>query len=152
MRPSARTLALSLLFGCSPRPSTVRAEQPSGGHELRTAAPSAPLKDRTAQAWLAIDTGGDQMVLERKTPRLRVLVRYQSKTMEQMLASCAEPSMGSALGGGTERELEVAFCEGEFWLIAEPGAVLVEDRSTTPARVVAKFQLPWPEVRAVKPP
>ncbi len=92
------------------------------------------------------------MVLERKTPRLRVLVRYESKTLSQTLASCAEPSMGSALGGGTERELDVAFCEGEFWLIAEPGAVWVEDRSTTPARVAAKFQLPWPEVRAVKPP
>jgi len=92
------------------------------------------------------------MVLARKTPRLSVLVRYQSNTLQQTLASCAEPSMGSALGGGTERELDVALCEGEFWLIAERGAVWVEERSTTPARVVAQFQLPWPDVRAVKPP
>jgi hypothetical protein len=152
MRAFMRAFALFVVVGCAPRPSGTPAREPEPGREPPTVSVSAPLPDRAAQAWFVIDTGGDQMVLERKRPRLSVVVRYRSQTLQRTLASCSEPSMGSALGGGTERELDVAFCEGEFWLIAEPGAVFVENRSTTPARVVAKFQLPWPEVRAVKPP
>lgn len=112
---------------------------------------SPALPDGEVIASFELDTGKDQMTLSRRRPRLEFVVRLLQQSIRQTIATCAQPSLGTALGGGTERELEVAFCDGEFWLIAEPGRIFVERKSPTGPAVVASVTLPWPDVRARRP-
>lgn len=113
----------------------VAACSPNGnkpGTERRTlnAAPvkvllKTPLPPGRAEAFFTLDTGADQMTQSRKEAGLVVVVRSENNEYRQTIASCQNPSLGSALGGGTERELEVAICDGEYWLVSEPGVVSV---------------------------
>jgi hypothetical protein len=108
------------------------------------------LAEGRAEAFFTLDTGKDQMTEKSRPAALVLVVRYRSEELRRPVATCKAPSLGSALGGGTERELEVALCDGEFWLVAEPGRVLVMRMDSTPKTVV-EVALPWPNVRAVKP-
>ena len=85
--------------------------------------------------------------------RLEAVVRVKDQELVRTIAACQSPSTGSALGGGGERELEVALCDGEFWLVSEPGVVRVEEMTApNQRREVARFELGGAEVRAVSPP
>jgi hypothetical protein len=79
------------------------------------------------------------------------VVRVEGDEYRQTIASCRNPGLGSALGGGTERELEVALCNGEYWLVSEPGTVFVVRMDKKPdGEQVTRFDLPG-SVRAVRP-
>ncbi|MBI4680999.1 MAG: hypothetical protein HY753_07300 [Nitrospirae bacterium] len=112
---------------------------------------SSPMPAGKAYAYFDIYTGGDQMTSKRKEAGLVFVVRYGSSEFRQTIASCREPGHGSALGGGTERELEMAICDKEYQLISEPGAVFVVRTDEKPGgEQVARFELPV-SVRAVSP-
>jgi hypothetical protein len=147
--PCRRFLLLLTLLGCGvcAQQKSVVQPAPHGGVP-RESAVAPPLADRTAVAFFDLDTGGDQMSNSRKDAVLEVVVRYRAKELRQMVATCAQPSLGSALGGGTPRELEVALCDGEFWLIAELGKVWVERKDAPHTGAVAVIGLPWSDVRA----
>lgn len=110
-----------------------------------------PLPPGRAEAFFKLDTGGDQMTQRPKEAGLMVVVRVESDEYRQTIASCQDPGLGSALGGGTERELEVAICDGEYWLVSEPGIVSVVRMDKKPdGEQVTRFDLPG-SVRAVRP-
>jgi hypothetical protein len=88
----------------------------------------------------------------RKKQASFLVVRYASRELRQIVASCQEAALGSALGGGTDTILEVAGCDGEVRLISRPGQVSVDrigdhDIATTLARI----SLPQPDLRATSP-
>jgi hypothetical protein len=108
-----------------------------------------PLPEGKAEAQFRLYTGGDQMTGVSRQASLVVVVRAGEDEYRQTIATCPDPGLGSALGGGTERELEVAICNGEYVLVSEPGlvsVVLVENGAE--GKVVARFELPS-GVRAV---
>jgi hypothetical protein len=113
---------------------------------------ASPLPAGRVEAFFALDTGGDQMTLARKEAGLVVVVRFDRTELRRTIASCREAALGSVLGGGTETVLEVAGCDGEYWLISEPRQVRVDrvapGGATTP---IARTSLPSPELRAVSP-
>ena len=111
-----------------------------------------PLPAGRVEAFFALHTGADQMTERGKEAGLVVVVRFADRELRQTIASCTDPALGSALGGGTARELEVAMCNGEFRLLSEPGVVRVTRTDKQPAgEVVATFALPAAAMRAVKP-
>jgi hypothetical protein len=134
-------------------PAGVRAIYPENHINMKTPRPldakpikthlEKPLPPGRAEAFFKLDTSGDQMTLTSFEAGLIVVVRVGADQYQQTIASCPEPSLGSALGGGTERELEIAFCNGEFWLIAELGSVAVMrmDRKSG-GELIARFDLP----------
>jgi hypothetical protein len=113
---------------------------------------ATPLRRGHAEAFFTLNTGADQMGQRPKEAGLVVVVRVGTDEYRQTIASCRDPGLGTALGGGTERELEVAACDGEYHLISEPGTVTVlrVDRQP-PGDVVARFDLPNRSTRAVRP-
>jgi hypothetical protein len=118
----------------------------------RTSHLSAPLPPGKAEAFFALDTGKDQMTDRSMDAGLVVVVRYASTELRQTVATCRDPALGSALGGGTDTVLEVAGCDGELRLISRPGQVRVErmgkdDASTT----IARISLPNSDMRATPP-
>ena len=118
----------------------------------RTSHLPSPLPSGKAEAFFALDTGQDQMTDRSKAPGLVVVVRYASTELRQMVATCRDPALGSALGGGTDTILEVAGCDGELRLISQPGQVCVDrigkdDTSTT----IARIPLPKSDMRATTP-
>jgi hypothetical protein len=104
-----------------------------------------------AEAFFWIETGGDQMVRGQRRPRLILVVRYGSTEVRRLIATCANPSRGSALAAATATELELALCDGEFWLTTGAGRVVVRRGPTARGPVVATFQLPAGIERAMKP-
>jgi len=111
-----------------------------------------PLPPGRAEAFFAMNTGGDQMTLRPKEAGLMVVVRVGTDEYRQTIASCPDFGLGSALGGGTERELEVAMCDGEFWLMSEPGSVsVVRMNEKLNGETIARFNLP-DGVRAIASP
>jgi hypothetical protein len=110
-----------------------------------------PVPPGRAEAFFKLDTGGDQMTQRPKEAGLMVVVRVGIDEYRQTIASCQDPGLGSAFGGGTERELEVAICDGEYWLVSEPGTVsVVRMDKKTGGEPVTRFDLP-DSVRAVGP-
>lgn len=110
-----------------------------------------PLPASEAEAFFRLETGADQMTQTRKEAGLMVVVRHGDNEYRQVISSCPDPGLGSALGGGTETELEVAICDGEYWLISHPGFVTVlRVEKTSGAQEIARFSLP-PGVRAALP-
>lgn len=113
---------------------------------------ATPLPAGRAEAKFALNTGGDQMAQRPKEAGLMVVVRVDGKEYRQTIASCRDPGLGSALGGETERELQVATCRGEYWLISEVGHVSVMRVDRKPeGEEVARIPLPA-GVRAVAAP
>jgi hypothetical protein len=111
-----------------------------------------PLPPGRAEAFFKLDTGADQMTQRAKETGLVVVMRIGGDEYSQTISSCRDPGLGSALGGGTERELQVAICDGEYWLISEPGTVTVLRVDRKPdGDEVTRFNLP-DDTRAVKPP
>lgn len=109
----------------------------------------SPLPAGKAEASFRLDTGADQMTETPREAGLVVVVRVGADEYRQTVASCAEPGLGSALGGGTERVLEVALCNGEYFLISEPGVVTVLPvNDGVEGQAIARFELPK-GVRAV---
>lgn len=91
------------------------------------------------------------MTQRAKEAGLVLVVRVGMVEYRQTVASCRDPGLGSALGGGSERELEVAVCDGEYWLLSEPGSVsVVRMGKERGGRPVTRIQLP-DRVRAVTP-
>ena len=60
-----------------------------------------PVAPGRAKAFFKLDTGGDQMTLRPKETGLVVVVRIGGDEYRQTIASCKDPGIGSALGGGT---------------------------------------------------
>lgn len=110
-----------------------------------------PLPTGHAEAFFRFETGGDQMTYTEKEVGLMVVVRNGNSEYRKMIASCPDPGRGSALGGGTEIVLDVAICDGEFWLMSYPGyvTVLQVDQSSD-IHEITKFPLTG-DVRAVLP-
>ena len=108
-----------------------------------------PLDKGLAEAYFKLNLSGDQMMQKARKAELLLVVRYEDKEYRQVIAKCKHPSLGNVLGGGTVRELEVALCNGEYWLISEPGSVIVlrMDKKSNGIKV-ACFELP-DTVRAV---
>lgn len=106
----------------------------------------------SAQAFFALDTGRDQLA-SAKEAGLELVVRFGATELRQTIASCAEPALGSALGGGTSAVLEVAICGSEIWLQTREGRVFAS-RVDGPGRetVLATIALPAGVARAVSPP
>jgi hypothetical protein len=97
-----------------------------------------------ARASFDVYTGGDQMTQSVSPPRrLDLVIAFAAHEYRRSIATCADPAVGSALGGGTPRELDVAYCDGEYWLISEAETIRV-DRIRPPADTseVARFVLP----------
>lgn len=113
-------------------------------HRLKT-----PLPAGRAEALFEMVLTGDQMSMTSTEVGLSIIVRHGDMEYRQIFASCRRPSSGSALGGGTERILEVAICNGEFWLISEPGLVSVHrmDKKTDGEEML-RFEIP-DKLRAV---
>jgi hypothetical protein len=141
-----------LVLACSPTGDQSSATRRALDAEPVTVRLATPLPAGRAEAFFKLDTGGDQMTQRPKEAGLVVVVRVESNEYRQTIASCVDPGLGSALGGGTERELEVAVCDGEYWLVSEPGIVSVVRMDKKPdGEQVARFDLP-DGVRAVQPP
>ncbi len=139
-------IASALLVACSPAetPAPVPERKPRTldvqpvQSKLTTTLPAGK-----AEALFRLDTGGDQMTQTAREAGLVVVVRVGEDEYRQTIASCAEPGLGSALGGGTERELEVALCNGEFYLVSEPGLVtVVPVKDGVEGPPIARFELP----------
>lgn len=156
-----RTLLFSLLVVLSCASKSNRSD-PTGiesGRSLRhldsqprTSHLPSPLPEGKAEAFFSLDTGQDQMTDRPKDPGLVVVVRYASTELRQTVATCRDPALGSALGGGTDTILEVAGCDGELRLISQPGQVWVnrigkDEASTT----IARIPLPKSDMRATTP-
>jgi hypothetical protein len=154
--PIIRIVALNaFLVACSPQPNTPAPASEGKPREL-DAQPTktklqAPLPEGQAEALFSLNTGGDQMTETSRQAGLVVIVRTGDDEYRQTIATCPDPGLGSALGGGTERELEVAICNGEFMLVSEPGLVtVVPIQDGTEGTAIARFELPG-SVRAVSP-
>jgi hypothetical protein len=135
--------------GTAPLSAKARADD----SEPRTSKLSIPLPSGASEALFAVDTGGDQMTTgARKAARLVLIVRYGASEIRQIIASCRETALGSALGGGTPTDLEVAGCDGEYRLVSIPGEVLVQriDDGHSPS-TVTRIPLPSKGMRAVSP-
>lgn len=108
-------------------------------------------------AFLKGNIGGEGAGAPRR-PRYAVLELHviDGRHHVQPVAQCEQVYTGRALGGGTERELQVALCDGdwnndgEYWLISEPGVLTVRrvaagnDRQT-----VLEYRLRDVKARAV---
>lgn len=108
-----------------------------------------PLPSGRAEAYFEMVLTGDQMAMPSTEVGLSVVVRYADHEYRQLFASCRHPASGSALGGATERILDVAICNNEYWLISEPGWVSVQrrDQSQTGTEIL-RFEIPN-KIRAV---
>ncbi len=110
-----------------------------------------PLSAGKAEALFRLDTGGDQMTEALREAGLVAVVRVGADEYRQTIVSCPDPGLGSALGGGTERELEIVICNGEYLLVSEPGLVsVVRIENGAEGAAVARFELPA-GVRATRP-
>ena len=107
-------------------------------------------------AYLQANTGGDSMLAGH--PRGSVLELHVIDGGHDIrpVAQCDRISGGTALGGGTERELDVALCEGdaqnrgEYWLISEPGIVSVRRGPVDSKQIIVQeHRLRDPHMRAV---
>ena len=114
-------------------------------HSLKT-----PLPQGLVEAFFELNTDGDQMSERPKEAGLVVVVRIGDTEYRQTIASCKVPGLGAEYGGGTTRELEVAMCNGDYWLVTEPGSVQVIRKNTHPEQSITQFKLPG-NVRAVTP-
>jgi hypothetical protein len=110
-----------------------------------------PMELGRAEAFFELYTGGDQMSQQVKLVKLLIVLRYYDNEYRYIIASCSDPSLGSALGGGTNRVLEVALCNGEYWLISEPGKVIVlRTDEIHKGEIICNFELP-DSIKAVTP-
>ena len=140
-------LALAWMLACSQSDDHTPARR-----QLDTIRLQQTLPPDRAEAFFALNTGGDQLTTRSKEAGLVVVVRFGDREIRQTIATCSDPALGSALGGGGERELEVAMCNGEYRLISEPGVVQALRVDAQGANeVVASVRLPAAGLRAVKP-
>ncbi len=148
---SIAIVSACLFIACSPAGSQTERKKRELDPEPVKARLETPLAPGQAVAFFKLDTGGDQMTQTPKEAGLVVVVRIGDYEYNQTIASCSDPGLGSALGGGTERELEVAICDGEYWLISEPGLVSVDRMDKKPAgEHITQIKLP-DSVRAKRP-
>jgi hypothetical protein len=165
MTKMKRSLILTILLVLSLTQPAAAA--PKGSHRPRPLDPnpvtrplSPPLPPGKAHAFLQAQTGGDQMSSgPGRQPGLQLVVHVGDREIRQLFASCPDYGLGSALGGGTERELEMAVCgRHDYVLISEPGRVRVARLAARPkpsapldGETVVKIDLPS-GVRSTPPP
>ena len=117
-------LCLAMLGACAARaPGTSPGVADSGpGHAKGGPAPVA---------YLWANTGGDSLGARGQRGVALEMHVIDGDRVVEPVARCDRIAGGSALGGGTPRELQAALCEGdahnrgEYWLISEPGVVSV---------------------------
>jgi hypothetical protein len=144
--------AVFLSVGCSPK--NQEPTEPSFG----------PQK---VVAYFFANTGSDMWLAERSRPyTLEVHLSFKDVDefdgeindvlIKETIAECEQISGGTALGGGTEREIGVALCEGDephagiYWLISEPGELTVRKGwETQPQKIVLTYRMPTPNLRAI---
>lgn len=99
------------------------------------AACSTPTPDASAGtgpvAYLKANTAGGNMGTPGRPRSVLELHVIEGRHTIKPVAQCEQIYSGTALGGGTKRELQVVLCEGdwnndgEYWLISETGVVSV---------------------------
>lgn len=137
---SAISLSIGVLVGCQAGDSL---PQKRALDAVPVRIPLAePLPAGHAEAFFRFETGGDQMTYTKKEVGLMVVVKNGNSEYRQMIASCPDPGRGSALGGGTETVLDVAICDGEYWLMSHPGYVtVVRVEQSSDMHEITKFPL-----------
>jgi hypothetical protein len=145
-RIASIAIVIAFLLACSPAttPIPAAAAHPGAlGAQPTKAKLQPPLAEGKAEALFRLYTGGDQMTETSREAVLIVVVRVGDDEYRQTIATCTDPGLGSALGGGTERELEVAICNGEYVLVSEPGLVSVlHMENGAEGKAIARFELP----------
>lgn len=138
---------VSLAMGACRSPSPAPLPRPLDREPaVTTRAPALPVG--VVHAFFTLDTGGDQLGGSSKEAGLVVVVRYADREARQTIATCQEPALGSALGGGEGALLEVAYCGGEYHLEARADDVAV----TREGAVVARIAVPAGSTPATRPP
>ena len=110
-----------------------------------------PLAAGRAEAYFTLDTGRDQMSEGTVQSQLIVVVRYGDTEQRHIIAHCRESALGTALGGGTAELLEVAGCDGEYWLETGSGMVKVSRIAHNAQTEVFRLDLPLGIDAAVRP-
>lgn len=152
--------AASFVAGCATIQNNARPQESAHSSATQSRAlDSAPrrtaltraLPRGIAEASFELDTGGDQGASP-KQAGLAVVVRFSRTELRQRIASCDEPSLGSALGGGADGVLEVALCGAEFWLTTGGGKVIAKRHDEQGHDLeVANIPLPQGIAQAVRP-
>lgn len=125
MRMAACRIAPAALAGvlataaCAPLPRAVDPEA------ARVTTLAVPLPPGRAWAHFALDTGADQAGGARREAGLVLVVRAYATEERRTIASCARPSIGSALGERSPVLLDFAFCDGEYRLQSDAGRLWV---------------------------
>ena len=110
-----------------------------------------PLAAGRAEAYFTLDTGRDQMSEGAVQSQLIVVVRYGNTEQRHIIARCRESALGTALGGGTGKLLEIAGCDGEYWLETGGGVVKVSRITQNAQTEVFRLDLPKGIDAAVTP-
>lgn len=107
-------------------------------------------------AYLSPNKGGDSAGAAGSSRFVLELHVIDGRHAIQPVAQCEQVYTGTALGGGTARELQVALCDGdwsndgEYWLISEAGVVSVRRVADGGYRqTVLEYRLRDPQARAV---
>jgi len=102
-----------------------------------------PLPHNKAEALFWVYTGHDQMTESPLNPKLFFEIRLDSNRYIIPVDSCKNPSLGNALGGGTNNTLEVAICNYEYRIISEYGMVsVIKIGRKESKKEVVRFMLP----------
>ena len=155
-----KSLIAALMVGCAPvegptPPATAsasasRTRRPLDGTPRRSIL-NTGLPPGIAEASFQLDTGSDQGSAP-KQAGLEVVVRFARVELRQTVASCDEPALGSALGGGSAGLLAVALCGAEFWLTTGAGQVIAKRHTGQGSDLeVANIPLPMGIVQATRP-
>jgi hypothetical protein len=97
-----------------------------------------PLPKGHAQAWLEFDTGKDTLSTSSLEAGLALTVRWGTRELRQVFASCADGAKGNALGELETGVLDLAGC-GELYRLRQPDADSAEGRAGQ--RLVVEKQL-----------
>jgi hypothetical protein len=155
-----KAVIAAFMVGCAPVESpTPPATASASASRIRRPLDATPrrsvldtgLPPGIAEASFQLDTGSDQGSAT-KQAGLEVVVRFARVELRQTVASCDEPALGSALGGGSNGLLEVALCGAEFWLTTGDGKVIAKRHAEQGSDLeVANIPLPNGIAQATRP-
>ena len=107
-------------------------------------------------AYLKANTGANNTGMPGRPKSVLELHVIEGRHHVEPVAQCDQIYTGTALGGGTDRELQVVLCDGdwnndgEYWLISEAGVVSVRRVSAgNYQQTVLEYRLRDTKARAV---
>ena len=145
--PASAATGSWLIADGTGRPPSQEGRGHSAGESIRSLA--VPLSPDRAEAFFLVETGRDQMTLHRPASRLILVLRYRTTEIRRRVAECRSASRGSALAPSDETNLELAICNGEYWLTTGAGKVRVRRGDSRHGRIVTSLPLPAGIDRAV---